>query len=35
VKLIFGESLVFDRSNEKEGQPVLGMEVKESQIHTN
>lgn len=26
VQLIFGKSLVFDRSAEKEGQPVIGME---------
>jgi hypothetical protein len=27
VQLVFGQSLVFDRSNEKEGQPVLGVLV--------
>jgi hypothetical protein len=26
VQLVFGKTLVFDRSNEKEGQPVLGTE---------
>jgi hypothetical protein len=26
VQLVFGKTLVFDRSAEKEGQPVLGME---------
>lgn len=26
VQLIFGKSLVFDRTNEKEGQPVIGLE---------
>lgn len=35
VKLVFGQSLVFDRSNEKEGQPVLGMEAKEGQDNKN
>lgn len=27
VQLVFGQSLVFDRSNEKEGQPVVGAQV--------
>ena len=27
VQLVFGQSLVFDRSNEKEGQPVMGAQV--------
>jgi uncharacterized protein YceK len=35
IKLIFGQSLVFDRSNEKEGQPVLGIEPAASQPHSN
>jgi hypothetical protein len=26
IRLVFGKTLVFDRSNEKEGQPVLGTE---------
>ena len=26
IQLIFGKTLVFDRSAEKDGQPVLGME---------
>lgn len=26
IQLVFGKTLVFDRSNEKEGQPVQGME---------
>jgi hypothetical protein len=27
VQLVFGQSLMFDRSNEKEGQPVLGAQI--------
>ena len=27
VQLVFGQSLVFDRSSEKEGQPVLGAQI--------
>ena len=30
IQLIFGKSLVFDRTNEKEGQPVIGLEPSSS-----
>jgi hypothetical protein len=26
IRMVFGKTLVFDRSNEKEGQPLLGSE---------